>query len=253
MRRIASLRVALLLSAPLWLLACGEDNGETPVLPSGGAHDAAIDPSSSSPDPTPPARDAETSADASDGKDAGQEAGAGSKADAGPVLTLEIPKAEVSCGASACATLDNVCCESWSKDAGFAGQRSCITREQCNREHTRSGEQNRAVVHECDGKEDCSGGQVCCFYAYGAPLCELADLLECTTKLTGPGGSRSCADNDGCKLGTVIVGGTALGLLSCTEDSDCQDRPGTRCQAEQDDSATTGKGAKARSYVKVCR
>jgi hypothetical protein len=183
---------------------------------------------------------------------------AGAKVDATrPPLVLEVPKSSIMCGTSACDTLTNVCCESWSASKGFATSRTCVTRQECYRTYEQAGDQNRAIPHECDGKEDCSGGQVCCMVADGMPLCELDVLLDgmCTSKVFGPGGSGICADNPLCTLGSVqfIAAGVPLGVLACNDDGDCADRKGTTCQPEQDGSITTGRNVKARSYVKVCR
>lgn len=252
MRRITRLSAALLLAVSVAGPACGGDDGETPVIPGGGGDgpDASMAGGNGDAD-VGGARDGGPAP----GPNTGSDARAAVDGDSEPPLDLPIPIATVECGGSPCNTLDNVCCESWSKGSGFAGQLSCITRDACNKKYSRGGEQNRAVVHECDDKQDCSAGQVCCFYAYGQPLCELGDILECTTKLIGPGGSRICADNDACVLGsTQYVGdGAAIGELSCTADSDCEDRPGTSCQAEVSNSLTTGKSGAARSYIKVCR
>jgi hypothetical protein len=247
MRSIARLSAALLLSVSV--VACGGDDEEPTAIPGGGGPDSSMG-------GTP---DAGASGDPDSGqqaaRDAGRDAQQNGNADTGPVLDLPLPMANVDCNGNPCNTLDNVCCESWSKTTGFSGNLSCITMAECNKKFARSGEQNRSVVHECDDKQDCSAGQVCCFYAYSQPLCELGDILECTTKLIGPGGSRVCADNDACELGSTqyIGDGAAIGVLSCLADSDCEDRPGTTCQPEESGSLTTGKSGKARSYVKVCR
>jgi hypothetical protein len=184
---------------------------------------------------------------------------AGAKPDAArPPLVLEVPKASVPCGSEACDTsIDKVCCESWSLDKGFGTSRTCVLRSKCNDTYQRVGEQNRAVPHECDGKEDCSGGQICCMVADGAPLCSLDDVLAgmCISKVYGPGGAGICSDEKLCMLGSMqfVAEGVPLGVLACNDDSDCADRKGTSCQPEQDGSVTAGRGAKGRSYVKVCR
>lgn len=179
---------------------------------------------------------------------------AGAAVDSGPpVLTL--PGASVPCGGSACDTLVNVCCESWST-TGFGMQQSCIKRDACNRMYSRDDPaMNRVVPHACDGKEDCATGQACCFIADGRPICDFADILECNAKVTGPGGGRICAEPASCMLGALVfIGeGVPLGVLSCNDDGDCQARAGTTCQPEQDNTVTTGKGVMARNYVKVCR
>lgn len=175
-----------------------------------------------------------------------------------PILILEIPKASVPCGGTACDTsVDKVCCESWSVGTGFGASQSCLTRMECNQRYRRNGEQERAIPHECDGKEDCSGGQVCCMVADGQPLCDFGDALngECNSKVYGPGGSGICADNNLCKLGStqLIALGVPLGVLACNDDSDCADRQGTKCQPEPENSMTTGRGVKGRPHVKVCQ
>jgi len=175
-----------------------------------------------------------------------------------PVLVLTIPKASVPCGGMECDTsIDKVCCESWSVGTGFGATQTCLTRMECQMRFRRNGEQNRAIPHECDGKEDCSGGQACCMVADGQPLCDFGDALngECTSKVYGPGGSGICADSDLCKLGStqLIALGVPLGVLACNDDSDCADRAGTKCVPEPDNSITTGRGGKGRKHVKVCQ
>jgi hypothetical protein len=262
MLRIARACVALTLLG----VACGDGGeGEAPPVTS------QPDPSQSGAAPSMP----ETGAPAPSMPEAGvspvaepvapPEAGApdatapAAKPDAArPILVLDIPKASVPCGGMACDTsVDQVCCESWSVGTGFGSSQSCLTRMDCNRRYRRNGEQERAIPHECDGKEDCSGGQVCCMVADGMPLCDFADALngECTSKVYGPGGSGICADNDLCKLGStqLIALGVPLGVLACNDDSDCADRQGTKCQPEPDNSMTTGRGVKGRMHVKVCQ
>jgi hypothetical protein len=257
--------VALLLACA----ACGDDNENGPLAQSALDAMQADVSAASTPDagsgasPAPSASDADVSpsdAGRPPAHDSGAAIGldAGGKADAArPPLVLELPKANVMCGTSACDTLDNVCCESWSLNKGFGTSRTCVTRDACYKLFQRSGEQDRAIPHECDGKEDCSGGQVCCMVADGQPLCSFDDLTAgmCTSKVYGPGGSGICADDPLCMLGSIqfIAAGVPLGVLACNDDSDCQDRKGTTCQPEQDGSITTGKGIKARPYVKVCR
>lgn len=250
--------------------ACG-DSGGARVVETAPEEQAALD-AGSEPESrdanaaAPAAPEASTSAlpnDASSAADAGDEAPADGSSEEGqsdaaarPPLVLEIPVASVPCGESTCETTSNkVCCEAWSKGSGFAAERSCMPLSDCDFWHARSGDQNRAVPQECDGKEDCSGGQVCCMYAYGAPLCELGDIGDCIKKITGPGSAGICADNDKCMLGAMqfIGAGVPLGVLACNDDDDCADRPDTRCLPEEDDSLTTGAGVRARSYVKVCR
>lgn len=248
MQPIARLCAVLLIAAT----ACGGDDEEAPRIPGGGGADSSTNGDGGGNDADSGSYDWDSGQ--STPEDAGKSDAATSN-DGGPTLDLEIPKAIVECNGQPCDVLENVCCESWGKGMGFKGELSCITRDACNKKYSRSGEQNRAVTHECDDKSDCSAGQVCCFYAYGQPLCELGDILECTTKMVGPGGSRICADNDACQLGSVqyIGDGAPIGELSCLTDADCADRPGKTCQSEQDNSITTGKASKARSYVKVCR
>lgn len=265
MTRTASACVALVLACA----ACGEDGGsDQDGLPS---NPGAADSSTSAPteDAQAPSLDAATSAGSQDsGTAAIPDATANTTPDASgstkpekdasvtrPPLTLEIPTATVPCGGKPCDTLTNVCCESWSKTGGFGATQACVTRDQCQKMFSRSGEQNRAIPHECDGKEDCSGGQVCCLYAPGMPLCELADVSMCISKLYGPGGAGICTDNDKCKLGSTqfIAEGVPLGILACNDNVDCADRAGTSCQPEESNSISTGKGVTARSYLKVCR
>jgi hypothetical protein len=260
MHRIARACVALMLAS----VACGDDGDANPTEPSPQAspmetaNSPVVQDAGSTPAPSSPP-DVATVIDAgAPALDSGSVASpdTGSKPDAArPPLVLEIPKATVMCGTSACDTLANVCCESWSNGRGFGTTRSCVTRDKCYDMYERAGDVNRAITHECDGKEDCSGGQVCCMIAEGAPLCAFEDLAMCTSKIYGPGGSGMCADNALCMLGNIqfIAEGVPMGVLACNDDSDCADRKGTSCQAEQDGSITTGKGIKARPYVKVCR
>jgi hypothetical protein len=182
---------------------------------------------------------------------------AGATSDSGsPVLTL--PTSSVACGASTCDGLSKVCCESWSAGIGFSNQQMCATRDACRQAFPFdifNPDSNRVVTHSCDGNEDCSAGQVCCFYAEGRPICDALDPATCLANLTGPGGSRICAEETACKQDALqfIAEGLPLGVLSCNDNGDCQVRPGTTCQPEQDNTVTTGKGVVARSYVKVCR
>lgn len=269
MTRSASVRLALLLGCAASALGCADGGDESPTdgqpdahmsVEAGASPSATQDASGAAPDADAQpsgSTDAGSSSATSDASSGGGSADATTPRDAAtkPALDLEIPTASVPCNGKPCDTLANVCCESWSKGAGFGATQSCMTREMCNKTYSRSGETNRAIPHECDGKEDCSGGQVCCMIAYSQPLCELADISECITKITGPGGSGICADNDQCMLGSTqfVAEGVPLGILACNDDSDCADRPETRCQPEQSNSLTTGKGVQARSYVKVCR
>jgi hypothetical protein len=170
-----------------------------------------------------------------------------------PALVLEVPTSTVTCGGEACDTLANVCCSSWSKASGFTDAESCVVRSDCYKKFGRAGDSNRAVTRECDGKEDCSAGQVCCVYADGMPL--FTDYLN-PVDLLGPGGSTICADAMDCvynNRSTFIANGIALGEFECNDNTDCADRPGTTCQAEVDNSHSTGAGVKARPRVKVCR
>lgn len=267
MVRIARACVALMLVSA----ACGDDgDGPDPMSTPSSVNMMTDTAPAATADAGPAATPSETALDASEGaKDAGPvaqpgdanpsaPADAGGKLDAArPPLVLEIPKSSIMCGSTACDTLPNVCCESWTSGKGFGSTRSCVTRDKCYDMYEQAGEQNRAVPHECDGKEDCSGGQVCCMVADGMPLCSLDDAFAgmCTSKVYGPGGSGICADNSLCMLGSLqfIAAGVPLGVLACNDDSDCEDRKGMTCQPEQDGSITTGRGIKARSYVKVCR
>ena len=267
MTRSASVRLALLLGCAASVLGCAESGDETPQdefdaqvsadAGGGPGQPATQDAAASSPGTdaqTPPAS-TDAGAPPAARSDAGIDGMATRDAATKPMLDLEIPTATVPCGGSPCDTLKNVCCESWSKGSGFGTTQSCMPRAMCYQKFARSGDQNRAIPYECDGKEDCSGGQVCCMVADSQPLCELAPIRECIMKLTGPGGSGICADNDQCMLGSTqfVAEGVPLGVLACNDDSDCADRPETRCQPEESDSLTTGKGVQARSYVKVCR
>jgi hypothetical protein len=181
---------------------------------------------------------------------------AGATQDSGrPKPILTVPTSSVPCGGNPCDTLANVCCESWST-TGFGTEQSCIPRMECNRKYSRDDlASNRVVPHACDGMEDCPAGQACCFIADGLPLCDFENILECNAKVYGPGGGRICADADKCVIGGIefIGEGVPLGVLSCNDDADCQPRAGTSCQPEQDNTITTGRGVKARSYIKVCR
>ena len=263
MLRIARACLALMLASA----ACGDDGEADPSLGT-----ASVD-ATTQLDPALAGQDASAVSAPEASLDAGAVAApqdaanpANSAADAGaaadaskpaprPPLVLEVPKANVTCGGSPCDTLANVCCGSWSAGKGFGSALSCVPRAKCYDDFERAGDQNRAIPQECDGKEDCSGGQVCCLIADSQPLCELADLAMCTSKLLGPGGGGLCTDDALCKLGSIqfVAEGVPLGILACNDDSDCQDRKGTTCQPEQDGTLTTGKGIKARSYVKVCR
>jgi hypothetical protein len=266
MSRFARTYVALLLTSA----ACGDDGEAAPVMApngmgmesapvvsadAGGTPAAPASQGTNDPAPIPDAA-APATADASPAAPA---VDAGPKPDAArPPLVLEVPKASVPCGSAPCDTsVDNVCCESWSLDKGFGSSRTCVTRDKCYDTYERAGEQNRAIPHECDGKEDCSGGQVCCMVADGQPLCSLDDVFNgmCISKVYGPGGSGICTDDKLCMLGSTqfVAAGVPLGVLACNDDSDCADRKGTTCQPEQDGSITAGRGAKGRSYVKVCR
>lgn len=260
MLRIAHVCVALLFASA----ACGDGaDGDPSAEPSGsdagnalGGDSAAETDGANGQATTDAAVPQDTGSSAPDaaGSKPDSDAG-GSKPDARVPLVLEIPKADMTCGKSSCDLLANVCCESWSVGKGFPDDRSCITREKCLDEFERVGDQNRAVTHECDGKEDCSGGLACCLVAEGAPNCAFDDIAMCTSKVIGPGGGGVCADATQCVLGSTrfIAPGVPLGILACNDDSDCEDRPETRCQPEQDNSLSTGVGVKARSYVKVCR
>jgi hypothetical protein len=261
MTRPASACVALLLACA----ACGEDASprDQGLMPSD-----QMDATTSAPVEDAQGLDGSTSATSQDaatsttpeaGSAGGSDAGSSTKpekdASMRPALVLEVPTSTVPCGGKPCDTLANVCCESWSKGTGFGATQSCVTRDQCQKMFSRSGEQNRAIPHECDGKEDCSGGQVCCLYAPGQPLCEFADLAMCISKLFGPGGAGICVDDDKCKLGSTqfVAEGVPLGILACNDNADCADRAGTSCQAEESNSISTGKGVNARSHIKVCR
>jgi hypothetical protein len=242
----------LVLCLTLASAACGGTDGASPIA-------------SASPDAggVPGVDGAVASADAAAaGNDAGTRPpvdaavapdSASPQADAAPPLVLEIPRSEVSCGGASCDTLESVCCSSWSKGVGFGSEESCVKREDCYRKYSRSGETNRAVTRECDGKEDCSGGQICCVYADGQPLFE--NFLD-PTNLLGPGGSTICADEVDCTYnnqGTFVSQGIPLGEIECNDDDDCSDRDGTSCLPEQDGSHSTGAGITARAEVKVCR
>jgi hypothetical protein len=257
MTRTAGACVALFLACA----ACGEDNVSdeqvTPPAAEGGAQstgstDAAASGSDAGPASAKPEASTTTDASSKPASDAGSTAPAKDAATK-PQLDLMIPMASMQCGGSACDLGTKVCCESWSKGTGFGTTQSCVTRDECNKKYSRSGEQNRAIPHECDGKEDCSGGQVCCMYAAGMPLCD--DITNCLNTINGPGGSGICADNDLCKVGSTqfIAEGVPLGVLACNDDVDCADRSNTSCKPEESNSATTGKGISARAYVKVCR
>jgi hypothetical protein len=258
MTRTAGVCVALLLACA----ACGEDAPEDPGAQ--GSSESGVQPSEGH-DASAPGSDAgltgataEASAsEASTKPDVASDAGAQPAKDAAakPNLDLHLPTASMQCGGKPCDTAVNVCCESWSKGSGFGTTQSCMTRDDCNKKYSRAGDQNRAIPHECDGKEDCSGGQVCCMYASGMPLCEFADIGDCLNKIIGPGGSGICVDNDLCKLGSTqfVAEGVPLGVLACNDNVDCADRSDTSCQPEESNSLTTGKGVNARANVKVCR
>jgi len=247
-------RLAIVLLAANGACA-GTDDGST-VSPAAGngdagqqVPDASSGPTADSGSPASPPADAggdAASAPASDG-------GAKDAAAAKPPLMLEIPTSQVPCAGAPCDTLTNVCCASWGRSAGFGTEESCVTRDACYQKFARSGDSNRAVTRECDGKEDCSAGQVCCVYADGMPL--FANFLD-PTDLQGPGGSTICADIADCTYNnksTFVAAGIPLGELECNDDSDCADRPDTRCRPEADNSHSTGVGVKARSDIKVCQ
>lgn len=175
----------------------------------------------------------------------------GAPRESGGPLVITLPTRAVSCGGSECTTTNNrTCCQAWSKDTGFTGNPSCTTHAACSSEHAPFGDANRAVVHDCDEPSDCSGGQVCCFVRYGAPV--TADLFS--SELVGPGASRLCMELSNCNAGMMSISGVAgipLGLLACKTSADCKD--GTQCTAEEANSTTTGKGGAARPGVMVCK
>lgn len=177
-------------------------------------------------------------------------ADAGVVRDAGPIV-ITIPTRSVACGGSECTTTNNkTCCQAWSKDVGFMGSASCTTNAACTSDHTMFGDTNRAVVNDCDEPSDCSGGQICCFVRYGAPV--TADLFS--ADIVGPGASRLCMELSACNAGMTQITGVAgipVGVQACKVAGDCKD--GTQCVPETNDSATTGKGGSARAGVMVCK
>jgi hypothetical protein len=174
--------------------------------------------------------------------------------DAPPVI--EIPVAEVPCGADTCAVRDgNVCCESWTGQ-GFGDLSECILEDACVSsglgEEGRYSETDtlgspRAVVSMCDGAEDCFHGQVCCYVMRGVPLSEFLG-----PPWVGPGAGRQCMLLADCTA-EGSAGGVPTGLASCNDDDDCAMVEGTSCQPELDNTASTGKNVKARKDFKVCR
>jgi hypothetical protein len=181
--------------------------------------------------------------------------------DEDPPLVIDLPVASVPCGASACEIRNgNVCCDYWQR-SGFGNVPMCIHEDKCLRTSPfDSGlyfqsedplwtgrDPKRAVVSRCDGAEDCSVGQVCCYVREGAPI---PDGLS--TNWIGPGAGRQCMDAKDC-LAVVATNGVPTGVLSCNDDDDCRAASGTRCLPEEDNSPTTGKNVKARPDYKVCR
>ena len=175
---------------------------------------------------------------------------AGPASDAGPIV-IAIPTRAVACGGSDCTTTNNrTCCQAWSKGMGFSGTPTCTTNAACTADHTSFGDTNRAVVNDCDEPSDCSGGQICCFVRYGAPV--TAELFS--TDIVGPGASRLCMELSNCNAGMMSISGVAgipVGLQACKSNADCKD--GAQCTAETADSTTTGKGGAARPGVMVCK
>jgi hypothetical protein len=175
---------------------------------------------------------------------------AGAVRDAGPIV-ITIPTRSVVCGSSECTTTNNrTCCLGWSKDMGFMGAPTCTTNATCTSDHVMFGDTNRAVVNDCDEPSDCSGGQICCFVRYGAPV--TADLFS--ADIVGPGASRLCTELSACNAGMTQISGVAgipVGIQACKTAADCKD--GTQCVPETNDSTTTGKGGSARPGVMVCK
>jgi hypothetical protein len=173
--------------------------------------------------------------------------------DAGPALDIELPIAKVTCGSSTCEIRDRkVCCESWT-DQGFGTDSMCIVLDDCTKDgpldptgiYWSAVGSPRAVVSLCDGMEDCSANEVCCYIKQGMPT-------GLGPPWTGPGAGRQCLSYDDCTA-SGAANGIPTGVASCNDDKDCVQFKGTTCQPEQDNSVTTGDGVKARPHFKVCR
>jgi hypothetical protein len=179
-------------------------------------------------------------------------------------LVIEIPVARVPCGAAVCEIRhSNVCCDYWTR-AGFGNVPMCITEDACilsdplrisddglyvEVEGLLTGfDPKRAVVSRCDGAEDCGAGQICCYVRQGAPIAESFN----PPVWVGPGAGRQCMSAEDCTA-VGAANGVPTGVASCNDDRDCEKFAGTRCQPEQDNSATTGKNVIARAGHMVCR
>jgi hypothetical protein len=250
---------ASVLAIALLFAACGDD-AESPAPSGGSGQDGAVLQADAAPVATPPAvtttpdsgalPPVAVATDASTGGPVLVVPDAGAPRDAGPIM-ITIPTRAVVCGGSDCTTTNNrTCCQGWTKDMGFTGSPMCTTHAMCSSDHPMFGDANRAVVSDCDEPSDCSGGQICCFVRYGAPV--TADLFS--PDIVGPGASRLCMDLSNCNAGMMSLSGVAgipVGIQACKTAADCKD--GTQCTPETDDSTTTGKGGKARPGVMVCK
>jgi hypothetical protein len=242
--------------------ACGDDSAGAPQPDATASTDAAVLPvvdaalTAPTPSATGSTPDAGNQLPPVNGADAAASgpvligADAGPARDAGPIM-ITIPTRSVACGGSECTTTNNrTCCQAWSKDMGFAGAPTCTTNAACTSDHTLIGDTNRAVVNDCDEPSDCSGGQICCFVRYGAPV--PAEFLS--ADIVGPGASRLCMELSNCNAGMMSISGVAgvpVGLQACKSNTDCKD--GTQCTAETAGSSTTGTSGAARPGVMVCK
>jgi hypothetical protein len=184
-------------------------------------------------------------------------------------LDITIPLAKVPCGKSECAIRDDkICCGGWDPGTGFLPNGSSVVEEMCVTDDacfwTPNAEEGfddeglysmtlggplvgkpRGVSSSCDGSEDCKETQVCCYVRVGVPM-------GSPDAWTGPGAGRQCMDLKNC-MDVGTANGVPTGVVSCNDDGDCAMVAGTKCQPEQDNTATTGANVKARANYKVCR
>ena len=181
----------------------------------------------------------------------GPESDAGTPGTGGPTDPV-IVQPKVACpGAESCVTTDGfVCCESWA-EAGF-GAPSCKAESACgNMGGGFGGSGEPDVASECDGPEDCGGGQVCCFNMQNMP-----NIFG-----SGPGLGRECTTFSTCNEGQGGLEFGFQGVMSCNTDADCNldttgdgtpDRMLGTCQQESADDITAA-GASPRAHVKLCK